>query len=138
MANKDIFCELVAKGVKQTDAYIKAGYSSNYSPNALKTKAYQLAKKHRAKIDAIREQIGQIAEEQKQWSRAEAINALKSVIEACRVEGDIKEKRAYISACAELNKMCGYYAPAKHDIKTAIIEDSDIDSLLKNLGYKRF
>lgn len=136
-AKDNKFCELVAQGMPQTEAYVEAGFSKNYSKKALKVKACEKAARHRDKINAIRAKIKQMAEDDNVWSRTIAINALKLVIDDCKKDGELKEKRAYIAACAELNKMCGHYAPDKHEVRAAGLEDNSIDEVLRNLGYAK-
>ena len=136
-AKDNRFCELVAGGMTYSDAYLAAGFSKNYSKKALWVKASKKAERHRAQINAIKAKIGQMAEEENKWSREIAIDALKLVIDDCKKDGELKEKRAYIAACAELNKMCGHYAPDKHEVRAAGLEDNSIDDVLRNLGYAK-
>ena len=134
----DKFCELVARGgLSLSEAYVQAGYSGKASPKCLKGKAWRLAEKNRDKIDTLKKAIRQLAEEENLWSREQAIDALKLVINDCKKDGELKEKRAYIAACAELNKMCGHYAPDKHEVRAAGLEDNSIDEVLRNLGYAK-
>jgi len=133
-SKRDKFIQLVAKGgITQTEAYIQAGYSSNYAPGVISKKACNLARKHIDKINAIKEKVAKRAEEKELWSREDSIRVLNDVIKSCYKDGDLVSKSACISACAELNKMCGYNAPSKHVIKTNAVENETIDSILKNL-----
>ena len=100
------FCQCVADGMTQADAY-RTAYPNNMSSKTIVEKASGLMNDGniRARVQELKQQLSQKA----LWTREESVKVLKEVIE----EGRARDKT---SAVKELNLMHGYNAPIKHEI----------------------
>jgi len=139
-AKADRFCELVARGnVTQAEAYRQAGYAVNGTQKTTRERAHALSKRHKEHIDELRQEYLEELRRAAAWSKEEALVALKKVLSDCvDEEGHVLEKKSYISACAELNKVCGHYAPEKHVVGGNLnMADATIDDIMENLGYEK-
>jgi phage terminase small subunit len=101
------FCQCIADGMTQADAYRASYNASKMSGNSIYSKASELMAdgKIAARVAEIRAQL----EDKALWTREDSVRALKSVIEGGRpsdVTGAVKE----------LNSMHGYNEPKKVEL----------------------
>jgi phage terminase small subunit len=101
------FCQCIADGMTQADAYRQSYSASKMSGNSIYSKASELMAdgKISSRVAEIKAQL----EEKALWTREDSVRALKSVIEGGRpsdVTGAVKE----------LNSMHGYNEPKKMEL----------------------
>ena len=125
-AKQEAFCQGIADGLGQADAYRAAYDASDMKENSVYVNASKLMKN--AKImQRIAELKSQVQEKQL-WSREMSVKAL---VQAYR-EGSGSVK---VAAVKELNAMHGYNEPAKisvngnfvHKVVRQVIDDADAD-----------
>lgn len=97
----ELFAQELSRGLSATEAYERAGYTSNRH-NA----AALLRKEH---ISARVKELQAVVAEKAVWTSIERLEALKDIFEASKDE----DRKTAISAIAEANKMQGSYAPSK-------------------------
>ena len=125
-AKQEAFCQGIADGLGQADAYRAAYDAEDMKENSVYVNASKLMKN--AKImQRIAELKSQVQEKQL-WSREMSVKAL---VQAYR-EGSGSVK---VAAVKELNAMHGYNEPAKlsingnlvHKVVRQVIDDADAD-----------
>ena len=113
------FCQNVAAGYSQTEAYIKAGYA----PHAARKNASRLMTK-----DDITSEIGRL--QAKSSFKAEV--TVESMIADMQTLYDLavrKDDLTNARACkAEISKLVGLYAPVKTENKTEVKGSMDVNT----------
>ncbi len=125
-AKQEAFCQGIADGLGQADAYRAAYDAEGMKDNTIYPLASKLMKNSKvaARIAELRESV----QEKQLWSREMSIKAL---VQAYR-EGSGSVK---VAAVKELNAMHGYNEPAKlsingnlvHKVVRQVIDDADSD-----------
>jgi len=111
-AKQEAFCQGIADGLGQADAYRAAYGCADWKDNVIYSKASVLMKNGKV-MDRIRE-LRSSVEEKQLWSREMSIKAL---VQAYR-EGSGSVK---VAAVKELNAMHGYNEPAKVNINGNLV-----------------
>ena len=125
-AKQEAFCQGIADGLGQADAYRAAYDAAGMKDNVIYARASELMKNGKI-TDRIKELRSQVQEKQL-WSREMSVKAL---VQAYR-EGSGSVK---VAAVKELNAMHGYNEPAKlnisgnlvNRIKREVIDGTDAD-----------
>ena len=125
-AKQETFCQGIADGLGQADAYRAAYDAAGMKDNVIYARASELMKNGKI-TDRIKELRSQVQEKQL-WSREMSVKAL---VQAYR-EGSGSVK---VAAVKELNAMHGYNEPAKisvngnlvHKVVRQVIDDADSD-----------
>ena len=125
-AKQEAFCQGIADGLGQADAYRAAYDAEGMKDNVIYARASELMKNGKV-ADRIKELRSQVQEKQL-WSREMSVKAL---VQAYR-EGSGSVK---VAAVKELNAMHGYNEPAKlningnlvHKVVRQVIDDTDTD-----------
>ena len=125
-AKQEAFCQGIADGLGQADAYRAAYDAEGMKDNTIYPLASKLMKNSKitARIAELKSQV----QEKQLWSREMSVKAL---VQAYR-EGSGSVK---VAAVKELNAMHGYNEPAKlnisgnlvNHIKREVIDDADAD-----------
>ena len=125
-AKQEAFCQGIADGLGQADAYRAAYDAEDMKENSVYVNASKLMKnaKIMQRIAELRSQV----QEKQLWSREMSVKAL---VQAYR-EGSGSVK---VAAVKELNAMHGYNEPAKisvngnlvHKVVRQVIDDADAD-----------
>ena len=105
------FCQCVADGMTQADAYRTAYNAEKMKPDTVHVKASTLMAdgKIAGRVRELREALA----EKVLWTRAQSVAVLSGVATNCT--GEVKPSEQ-VSAVKELNAMHGYNAPAKVDL----------------------
>lgn len=111
-AKQEAFCQGIADGLGQADAYRAAYGCEDWKDNVIYSKASVLMKNGKV-LERIRELRSEVQEKQL-WSREMSVKAL---VQAYR-EGSGSVK---VAAVKELNAMHGYNEPAKININGSMI-----------------
>ena len=125
-AKQEAFCQGIADGLGQADAYRAAYDAEGMKDNVIYARASELMKNGKV-ADRIKELRSQVQEKQL-WSREMSVKAL---VQAYR-EGSGSVK---VAAVKELNAMHGYNEPAKlsingnfvHKVVRQVIDDANAD-----------
>lgn len=125
-AKQEAFCQGIADGLGQADAYRAAYGCEDWKDNVIYSKASVLMRNGKV-MERIRELRSEVQEKQL-WSREMSVKAL---VQAYR-EGSGSVK---VAAVKELNAMHGYNEPAKlnisgnlvNRIKREVIDGTDAD-----------
>lgn len=125
-AKQEAFCQGIADGLGQADAYRAAYDAEGMKDNVIYAKASELMKNGKVR-DRVKELRASV-EEKQLWSREMSVKAL---VQAYR-EGSGSVK---VAAVKELNAMHGYNEPAKlniggnmmHQIVRKVIDDNADD-----------
>ncbi len=125
-AKQEAFCQGIADGLGQADAYRSAYDAEGMKDNVIYAKASELMKNGKVR-DRVKELRASV-EEKQLWSREMSVKAL---VQAYR-EGSGSVK---VAAVKELNAMHGYNEPAKlnvngnmmHEIVRKVIDDNPND-----------
>ena len=106
------FCQAIADGKNQSAAYRLAYKAANMNPNTVNRKAHDLMNDGNitARIKELKEQL----EARGLWTREQSINLVLEAIEKARVNNRANDM---IKGVEVLNRMHGYDAPIKHDVK---------------------
>ena len=125
-AKQEAFCQGIADGLGQADAYRAAYDAEDMKENSVYVQASKLMKnpKISQRIAELRSEV----QEKQLWSREMSVKAL---VQAYR-EGSGSVK---VAAVKELNAMHGYNEPAKlningnlvHKVVRQVIDDADTD-----------
>jgi hypothetical protein len=111
-AKQEAFCQGIADGLGQADAYRAAYDAADMKDNVIYAKASELMKNGKVR-DRVKELRASV-EEKQLWSREMSVKAL---VQAYR-EGSGSVK---VAAVKELNAMHGYNEPAKVDINGNLV-----------------
>ena len=117
-AQQEKFCQCVADGMSQADAYRAAYKVGKSKPETVIQNASRLMAD--SNVSARVAELRQALTEKALWTREQAVQAL---IDEAR--GDRASDR--ISALKALNDMHGYNAPAKIDIRGSVSVVVDFD-----------
>lgn len=112
-AKQEAFCQGIADGLGQADAYRAAYDVADWKDNVIYSKASVMMKNGKV-LERIRELRSQVQEKQL-WSREMSVKAL---VQAYR-EGSGSVK---VAAVKELNAMHGYNEPAKLNLSGSLIQ----------------
>lgn len=125
-AKQEAFCQGIADGLGQADAYRAAYDAEGMKDNTIYPLASKLMKNSKiaARIAELRESV----QEKQLWSREMSIKALVQAYK--EGSGSVK-----VAAVKELNAMHGYNEPAKlsingnlvHKVVRQVIDDADAD-----------
>lgn len=107
------FCQGVADGLTQADAYRAAYNASGMRPESVQVSASKLMADHKIS-QRVTELRGKLAE-RLLWTREQSVDELKAAIALAK---ETETPAAITSAIKELNAMHGYNAPAKLDVTT--------------------
>ena len=110
-AKQEAFCQAMADGMTQADAY-RAGYNAkNMKPSTVQENACRLMAD--SKISARVAELKSALEKKQLWTREKSVSAL---IKAYKVAEDGGQSTAMTAAVKELNVMHGYNAPIALDL----------------------
>jgi phage terminase small subunit len=112
-AKQEAFCQGIADGLGQADAYRAAYDAEGMKDNTIYPKASELMKngKVAARIAELRESV----QEKQLWSREMSVKALVAAYR--EGSGSVK-----VAAVKELNAMHGYNEPSKVSINGSLIQ----------------
>jgi phage terminase small subunit len=113
------FCQNIAAGYSQTEAYIKAGYARK----AANVNAARLIAKDniRAEVDRLQTKASNKAE----VTLESMIADMQSLYDMAVDKGDVN---AAIKAKSEQSKLVGLYAPTKTENKTEVTGDMQVNT----------
>jgi len=111
-AKQEAFCQGIADGLGQADAYRAAYGCADWKDNVIYSKASVLMKNGKV-MDRIRE-LRSSVEEKQLWSREMSVKALVQAYK--EGSGSVK-----VAAVKELNAMHGYNEPAKVSINGNLV-----------------
>jgi hypothetical protein len=111
-AKQEAFCQGIADGLGQADAYRRAYDAEDMKDNTIYPRASELMKN--SKVAARVAELRSAVQEKQLWSREMSVKAL---VQAYR-EGSGAVK---VSAVKELNAMHGYNEPAKLNISGGLL-----------------
>ena len=111
-AKQEQFCQGIASGLNQSDAYRAAYNAEKTKPDVVNVKASQLMAngKVSVRVVSLRDALANKA----LWTREDSVRALKQIADG--VGGATKPGEA-VSAIKELNAMHGFAAPVKADLR---------------------
>lgn len=112
-AKQEAFCQAIADGMTQADAYRTAYNAVNMKPESVQVKACELTKD--GKISVRVAELKSALSEKQLWTREKSVKAL---INAYKVAEDGGQSTAMTAAVKELNVMHGYNAPIALDLTT--------------------
>lgn len=112
-AKQEAFCQAIADGMTQADAYRTAYNAVNMKPESVQVKACELTKD--GKISVRVAELKSALEKKQLWTREKSVKAL---INAYKVAEDGGQSTAMTAAVKELNVMHGYNAPLALDLTT--------------------
>jgi phage terminase small subunit len=108
------FCQCIADGMTQADAYRTAYNAVNMKPESVQVKACELTKD--GKISVRVAELKSALEKKQLWTREKSVKAL---INAYKVAEDAGNAAAMTGSIKELNAMHGYNAPSKVDLSSS-------------------
>lgn len=111
-AKQEKFCQCIADGMNQTDAYRSAYNSGNMSEKTVWRKAHDLI--HNGKVTARITALNSQLANEKLWTRGKSVKVLTTIAEG---KNHIKESDK-IAAVKELNAMHGFNSPTKLEVST--------------------
>ena len=112
-AKQEAFCQAIADGFGQADAYRRAYNAEKMKPESVQNKAYELMRN--GEITARVQELKSKLESKQLWTREQSINKAIEAIEMASTNGKPLE---ILKGVEVLNKMHGYDAPIKHDVKS--------------------
>jgi transposase len=129
-AKQEAFCQGIADGLGQADAYRAAYDAEGMKDNVIYARASELMKNGKV-TDRIKE-LRSSVEEKQLWSREMSVKALVAAYQIASKQG---QASGMTSAVKELNAMHGYNEPAKlniggnmmHQIVRKVIDDNADD-----------
>jgi hypothetical protein len=110
---QEAFCQAICDGMSQSDAYRHAYNASKIKTESVNNLAYRLVGKVeiRSRIQELKSKL----ENKQLWTRERSINKAIEAIEMASTNGKPLE---ILKGVEVLNKMHGYDAPIKHDVKS--------------------
>jgi len=113
-AKQEAFCQAIADGMTQADAYRTAYNAVNTKPSTVQENACRLMadSKVAARVAELRSKLAQ----KQLWTREMSVKAL---VRAYKVAEDGGQSTAMTAAVKELNAMHGYNAPSKVDLSSS-------------------
>lgn len=109
-AKQEAFCQAIASGKNNADAYREAGYSTNMKDEVLWVKACELSKNGKVAV-RIEELKAEVAEKAL-ITREELVRKQLRNMDDAHKTG---QYGASVSAGKAISAMCGYDAPEKHE-----------------------
>lgn len=108
-AKQEAFCQAIADGKNQSDAYRSAYSAEKMKAQTIQSKACLLMAdgKLRARVDSLRAELAN----KSLWTREESVQVLKEVVAA----SDAKHADR-IASVKVLNEMQGFNAPVKSEV----------------------
>jgi len=110
---QDAFCQAICDGMSQSDAYRRAYDAEKMKPESVNNLAYRLIEK--VEIKSRIKELKSKLESKQLWTREQSINKAVEAIEMASKNGKPLE---ILKGVEVLNKMHGYDAPIKHDVKS--------------------
>ena len=107
-SKQEAFCQCIADGMTQADAYRTAYSASKMADKTIWVKASELMADGNVSVRVSELQAKLQAKQL--WTREQSVNALADI-----VQGDSRAGEK-VSAIKELNSMHGFNAPTKHEI----------------------
>jgi len=121
-AKQEAFCQAIADGLGQADAYRMAYDAEGMKDSTVYPKASRMMNegKIRARIEELKAQVA----DKQLWTREMSV---KGLIQAYRIAQDAKTSTGMTAAVKELNVMHGFNEPTKLsvDLKFKPITDED-------------
>ena len=116
-AKQEAFCQAIADGMGQADAYRIAYDAEGMKDGTVYPKASRMMNegKIRARIDELKSQVV----EKQLWTREMSV---KGLIQAYRIAQDAKTSTGMTAAVKELNVMHGFNEPTKLSITGSMIQ----------------
>ena len=110
---QEAFCQAICDGMNQSDAYRHAYNAANMKPETVNKKAYELINDGHvtARIQELRGKL----EAKQLWTREQSV---KTAIRAIKMAINNGRPSDMLKGVEVLNKMHGYDAPIKHDVKS--------------------
>lgn len=112
-AKQEAFCQAIADGKNQSEAYRLAYKAEKMKPETVQRKAHEVMKD--GKVTARVKELQNKLENKQLWTREQSINKAIEAIEIASTNGKPLE---ILKGVEVLNKMHGYDAPIKHDVKS--------------------
>ena len=115
-AKQENFCQAIASGMNQSDAYRSAYDAGNMKPETVQSKACLLMAegKVRARVASLKQSLS----EKSEWTRLDSVTALRKVID------DTEAKGAEITGAVKvLNEMHGFNAPVKIEHSGGVVTE---------------
>ena len=112
-SKQEAFCQAICDGISQSDAYRLSYNAANMKKETVNSKAYELIQNGeiRARIKELKSKL----ENKQLWTREQSIN---KAIEAIEMASNNGKPLEILKGVEVLNKMHGYDAPIKHDVKS--------------------
>ena len=119
-AKQEKFCQAIADGMNQSDAYRSAYNASNMKLETVNSKAYELSKNGQvaARVAELRKAIS----DKILWTREKSVSVLAEIAEQEKAKAGEK-----VSAVKELNAMHGFLAPTKHEVDLKVVVNVHFD-----------
>jgi phage terminase small subunit len=110
---QEAFCQAICNGMNQSDAYRLAYNAANMKQETVNKRASELVNNGEVKgrVQELRDNL----EAKQLWTREQSINKAVEAIEMACKNGKPLE---ILKGVEVLNKMHGYDAPIKHDVKS--------------------
>lgn len=110
---QEAFCQAIANGMNQSDAYRSAYDAGKMKPDVVNVKASQLAAV--GKVAVRLAELKQSLSEKSEWTRLDSVTALRNIVEGSEVKhSDIT------GAVKVLNEMHGYNAPREINVNGSL------------------
>ena len=110
---QEAFCQAIADGLSQADAYRSAYKAEKMKPESVQNTAYQLMQN--LEVSSRVKELKGALENKMLWTREQSIN---KAIEAIEMASNNGKPLEILKGVEVLNKMHGYDAPIKHDVKS--------------------
>jgi phage terminase small subunit len=110
---QEAFCQAICDGKNQSDAYRHAYNASKMKPETVQVKASELMANGMVTVRV--QELKSKLENKQLWTRERSINKAIEAIEMASTNGKPLE---ILKGVEVLNKMHGYDAPIKHDVKS--------------------
>jgi hypothetical protein len=110
-AKQEAFCQAIADGMTQADAYRAAYSAEKMTDKAIYVKASELMASGNVSVRVA--ELKQALADKQLWSREMSV---KGLVAAYRVANEGKNASGMTGAIKELNAMHGYNEPAKVDL----------------------
>jgi hypothetical protein len=110
---QEAFCQAICDGMSQSDAYRHAYNASKMKSETIQNSAHQLIQ-NREVTARIQELRGKL-EAKQIWTREQSV---KTAIRAIKMAINNGRPSDMLKGVEVLNKMHGYDAPIKHDVKS--------------------
>lgn len=111
-AKQEAFCQAIASGMNQSDAYRSAYDAENMKAETVQSKACLLMAegKVRARVDSLKQSLS----EKSEWTRLDSVLTLRAIAESAEAKDSDKT-----GAVKVLNEMHGFNAPTKHELSVS-------------------